>query len=328
MTIKELAAYANVSVATVSRVLNSDPKVRPKMRENVRKAIAETGYTANSLGRNLRISKSNVVLVVMPDMKNPFYADIVAGIDRRCRELGLSAMTCITYDSYEKLKYYCQYIALKQARGVILISPVWNRDYRFLAGEPVVVCCESDETIPCSQLDIDNIGASFDATKYLISLGARRIAFIGGGEVAASSFKRETGFRRAMADAGYEVDEELVTKDCFTYEQGCKAASRIFEKTIPEGVFAASDELAIAFINEAGKRGISIPQQMKVIGFDNIRYSTFVTPKLSTVDQPRYEIGMKAVDQLMDILEEKPIKTIMCPYTLLRRGSTEEEPQQ
>lgn len=101
MTIKELAAYANVSVATVSRVLNGNPLVRPETREAVLRAVEETGYTTNSLGRNLRISKSDVVLVVMPNIENPFYADIVAGIDKRCRELGLNAMICNTYDSHE-----------------------------------------------------------------------------------------------------------------------------------------------------------------------------------------------------------------------------------
>lgn len=325
MTIKELAAYANVSVATVSRVLNGNPLVRPETREAVRRAVEETGYTTNSLGRNLRILKSDVVLVVMPNIENPFYADIVAGIDKRCRELGLNAMICNTYDSHEKLRHYCGYIDLKQARGVILISPTWKRDYKFLEGMPVVSCCETYEELPCSQVNIDNTRAGFDATQYLISLGAKRIAYIGGGQVAASGVEREKGFRDAMKEAGLPVEETLVDSGCFSYEQGLESARRIFSTCVPDGVFAWSDEIAIAFMSEARARGISIPKQMKVIGFDNIRYSTFVTPQLSTVDQPRYEIGARAVNELMRVLDGNPPRTIRCPYTLLKRGSTEEE---
>lgn len=323
MNIKELAAYANVSVATISRVLNDDVRVKKETRERVKRAIAETGYTTNTLGRNLRISKSDVVLVVMPDMKNPFYADIVEGIDERCRQYGFSAMVCNTYDSHEKLQYYCGYIEKKQARGVILVSPTWKRDYGFLRGRPIVSCCESSDSLPCAQVDIDNVQAGYDATKYLLSLGAKRIALIGGGKVAASSDKRERGFRLAAEEACVKVDESLVLDNCFRYEEALAASRKLLAENPPDAVFATSDEMAIACMNVAEEKGLRVPEDIKIIGFDNIRFSTFVKPKLSTVDQPRYDIGVNAVEQLVKVLNGTPTQLTMCPYKLIRRGSTE-----
>lgn len=322
MNIKEVAAYAKVSVATVSRVLNDDPSVAPKTSEAVRKAIAETGYVRSALGRNLRRAQSDVVLVVLPNMNNPFYADIVKGIDSRCKDYGLSAMACNTYDSYEKLKYFCDFIEKRQARGVIIVSAPWKRDYSFLEGLPVVGCCESREDMPCAQVDIDNVQAGYDATKYLISLGAKRIALIGGGEISPSNIKREQGYRLAMRDAGYPIDESLVVNNCYNYEQGSAVAKRILNAS-PDALFAAADEIAVSFINAAQDMGISIPDELKIFGFDNVHYSTFVKPKLSTIDQPRYEMGVQSVDQLMRVLDGKRARTVMCQYKLIRRGSTE-----
>lgn len=323
MNIKELAAYANVSVATVSRVLNDDARVKRETREKIRRAIEETGYVPNTLGRNLRISQSDVVLVVMPDMENPFYADIVEGIDERCRHYGFSAMVCNTYDSHEKLQYYCSYIEKKQARGVILVSPAWNRDYSFLRGRPVVSCCESSVSLPCAQVDIDNVQAGFDATKYLVSLGAKRIALIGGGKVAASTDKRERGYRLALEEAGIALDENLIEQTCFKYEEAYAAANRLLAVAPPDAVFATSDEMAIAFMNAASEKGLRVPEDIKIIGFDNIRFSAFVKPRLTTVDQPRYDLGVNAVDQLVKVLNGTPTETVMRPYKLIRRGSTE-----
>ena len=277
MNIKEVAAYAKVSVATVSRVLNDDPSVAPKTSEAVRKAIAETGYVRSALGRNLRRAQSDVVLVVLPNINNPFYADIVEGIDSRCKDYGLSAMACNTYGSHEKLEYFCGFIEKRQARGV---------------------------------------------TKYLISLGAKRIALIGGGEISPSNIKREQGYRLAMRDAGYPIDESLVVNNCYNYEQGSAVAKRILNAS-PDALFAAADEIAVSFINAAQDMGISIPDELKIFGFDNVHYSTFVKPKLSTIDQPRYEMGVQSVDQLMRVLEGKKARTVMCQYKLIRRGSTE-----
>lgn len=323
MTIKQVAEYANVSVATVSRVLNGDPKVKGVTCDAVKKAIKETGYVANAVGRNLRTAQSNVILVILPMIQNPFYGNIVRGIEEYCRNLRYNVLICNVYERHDLVTYYCEYIDKKLVDGIIFVSPVWKRDYSFIKDKPVVSCFESDPAMPVPQIDIDNVQAAREAVEYLISLGAKDIALVGGGSYSPSSFKRKRGYLDALAAHGLPVDPDVMLEGYFTYADGMRAAETLFARRKPDAIFADSDEVGVACINAARDHGYRVPDNLLVMGFDNVSFSEFSRPALTTVDQPRYDIGAYAAEQLIARIEGKPVGDKIFPHKIVIRGSTE-----
>lgn len=320
MTIKEVASIAGVSVATISRVINNDKSVSNETRESVLKVIQNTGYVPSGLGRNLRISSTETILVVLPSIENPFYSEIVKGIDTRSEELGFQTIFCNTYDSYESLKEYCNYIERKLAVGVIIVSPAWNHSYSFLKNRPIISCGESYENMPCVQIDIDHTKGGYDATKYLIQKGAKKIAYIGSSYVAVTSIRREKGYRQAMMEAGLEIDEKMILTGYSTYQEAYSISDKLLKDNVPEAVFASSDELAIGFYNRAIEYGYQIPKDILLMGFDNIKFAYIFN--LTTIEQPRYEMGVKSVDQLYNIIKGEKAQDIVCEHKIITRRST------
>ena len=323
VNIKDISEKTGYSVATVSRVLNHSGSVSTTTYDSVMKVINELGYVPNTLGRNLRTLKTNIVLVIVPSMRNPFYSGIVSGIEEKAEWNGYTVLVCDTNHSYEKLKAYFEFIPQKQVDGIIYISPQGHEDHSFLKGLPVVVCCESRADIPALQVDIDNVKAGFDATMHLIAQGRRRIALIGGGIESASGLKREEGYRRALKSAGIPIDESIVLKRYYEYKGGELAARHLFGlQNPPDAVFAISDTAAVGVINEAQVRNISIPEELMVVGFDNLDLSKMVNPTLTTVKQPCHEMGQSAMTLLLRLLNGESGKNIQCPHELIERKST------
>ena len=326
LKIKDIAREAGVSVATISRVMNNDPKVKGETKEMVLSVINTIGYVPNSLGRNLRTLKTNTILVILPTIDNPFFSPIVHGIDKEAEIKGYNVLLCNTYNSHEKFLEYCGYIHRKQADGIIVISPSGLRDYSILENIPVVVCCESNELIPCPQVDIDSVKAGYDATKLLISKNRKRIAFVGGGMQSSSSIKHEQGYRNALADAGIVIDESLIVKEYYDFEGGYEAAERLFcNNKIPDAIFAASDELAITIMNSAEDKGIKVPDDLMIMGFDDIEFASIVKPTLSTVEQPCKQMGKYAMDMLYSVMSGEKVSNITCEHKLILRNSTFEK---
>ena len=326
MKIKDIAREAGVSVATISRVINNDPKVSRETKEKVMVVINAIGYVPNSLGRNLRTLKTNTILVILPTIDNPFFSPVVHGIEKEAELKGYNVLLCNTYNSHTKFLEYCSYISKKQADGIIVVSPAGLRDYSILENIPVVVCCESHESIPCPQVDIDGIKAGYDATKLLIEKNRKRIAFVGGGMQSTSSVKHERGYRNALIDAGMVIDESLIVKDYYDFQGGYEAAERLFcdKDKIPDAIFAASDELAIAIMNSADDLGLKIPSDIMIMGFDNIEFASVVKPTLSTVEQPCKQMGKYAMDMLYNIINGEKVNNITCEHKLILRKSTSE----
>lgn len=323
MKITEIAKKAHVSVATVSRVINDDPKVKASTKKLVSDVIREYGYVPNNLGRNLRTLSTNTVLVVLPTIDNPFYSPIVHAIEDESAKRGYNVMLCNSYNSYEKLIEFSGYINKKTADAMIVLSPENGRDYSFLTRVPAVVCGETQDSIAVPQVDIDHEKAGYEATKHLLDCGRRRIAFIGGSEHSASGVKRERGYLRALADAGIEPDPKIIMKAFYDYSGGMEAAKLLLKSSDFDAVFAISDELAIGFGAVASAAGKRIPEDIAVMGFDDIEESSVFRPRISTVAQPRYDMGKWAAEQLFAILEGKQTKRLkIIDYKLIVREST------
>ena len=312
VSIKEVAKLAGVSIATVSRCLNSPEKVTAKTREKVEDAIGRTGYHPNTLARSFRRGRTNMVVVVLPSIGTPFFADVMQGIRAAARASGYSILIDETDGNTITADEIGAMVVSKQADGIILLaslSPfgtevVSAKDQRTL---PIVIGCEtiSPELTHLPAVHIDNVAAAADATNHLIDNGHRRIGMIAGLETSLLTKDRELGYRHAMQDAGLTVEEGWVVDGQLTIAGARKATRGLLgHEHAPTAIFCANDEMAIACMHEIKAAGLDVPADISVIGFDDISYAEIVDPPLTTISQPASEIGERVMYRLVREIED------------------------
>ena len=333
VSIKEVAKIAGVSIATVSRCINSPEKVTESTRLRVQRAIDDTGYAPNALARNFRRGRTNIILVVMPSVGDPFFAAIMRGIHAAATSAGYSVVieeTNMRPTTTEK--HGVKYVA-SQADGVILLCNVAAEELGILNSAnrndlPIVVGFEatSQQLVDYPGVHIDNAAAAAEATRHLIELGHERIAIVSGTEQLGLTIDRESGFRSAMAAAELEVDTGWVVDGGLTIEGARRATEQLLlHPRRPTAVFCASDEMAIGCLHQIKAAGLRVPDDMSVIGFDDIRYAEVTDPPLTTIRQPSELIGRRAIECLCRVIEgnsneDSPSETI--PHELVIRKST------
>jgi len=328
VSIKEVARIANVSIATVSRYINTPEQVRGSTQEKVQAAIAATGYAPNTLARNFRRGKSGIIFVVMPTVGDPFFDGVMEGIRAVAdklhytvfiREISLNALTA---DEYTNM------IFSKQADGIILLaSPCLFTPSKNKANQPIVVGCESvtSEAAHFPSVRIDNISASSEATHYLISQGHKQIGFIFGSQESMLTKDRELGFRQAMKAAELPVQEALIVEGGLSIEGAREATRQLLNQPVkPTAIFCANDQMAMGCIHEIKVANLSVPDDISVMGFDDIRFAEIADPPLSTVAQPSREIGERTMLRLCNAIEGTDIGTTeeIVKHTLMIREST------
>ncbi len=327
-TIKEVAQLAGVSVATVSRVLNHEQAVMEKTREKVLAAIEMLQYQPNLLGRNLRQSATRKILVLLPTMSNQFYSKIVAGIEERAREYGYHAMVCITYGDRDVEAEYLSLLRAKFADGVIFLNPVLsaeelsklNRDY------PVVQCSEYLEKGCSLVVSIDNERAAYDAVSLLIDRGHRHIAFLGAKDVVTSGRLRRDGYCRALREHGLPVRQEDIYLDSYGFKSGIRWVEQVFLQKAqkPTAVFAIADTIAVGVMKALLQRGWQIPEQLALVGFDDTAIAQMYHPGLTTISQPRLEMGQQSMELLLEKMKDPhiPDRKLLLPYEIRERETT------
>lgn len=305
-TISDVAQKADVSVATVSRVLNGSSRVSPETALRVRRAIAELDYRPNLLGRNLRRTKSERILVLLPNIANPFYAEIVKGIEDVANRNGYSIMLCNTDSDPEREKKHIRMLKGYLADGAILMaSEMTCEELTELSREvPIVQCCEYRAGLTISHVSIDNEMAAYQAVNHLVGLGHRRIAFIGARNHFLSSALRKDGYIRALKEAGIAFDQVYCGYGDYSYKSGFRIMKQLLGLNLrPTAVFCVSDLMAIGAIRSAMEENLRIPRDLAVCGFDNIYFSSMFKPTLTTVSQPMYDLGCTAMEVLINIIE-------------------------
>lgn len=322
---KDVARLAGVSTATVSRILNSPDAGRPETRRRVAAAVKKLGYEPNVSARNLRINRTATIIVVLPDINNPFFSFIVRGIEDVAHEQGFSVLLCNTDNDLQRELQYTKIIGRRGADGAIVLTARVSSPHILKMAErvPVVLACEYIDGA-VSQVSIDNVGAAMDATRHLIQLGHRRIAYVNGPPDVILSRDRLRGYTLALQQAGLPVLEELIAPGTFYLESGVEAARRLLGlPEPPTAVFCANDEMAIGFIRAAEAMGRRVPDDVAVVGFDDIRFASFYRPALTTVAQPMYEIGRRAAQLLLDQVGGKADgpQSIVLPHRLVVRES-------
>lgn len=326
-TIDDVAQRAGVSVATVSRVINGSSRVSHETAAKVRQAIAELDYRPNLLGRNLRRTKSERVLVLLPNIANPFYAEIVKGIEDIASKYGYSIMLCNTDSDLEREMKYVGMLKSYLADGAILMaSEMTNENLAELSREiPIVQCCEYKAGLPITHVSIDNEMAAYKAVNHLIGLGHRRISFIGARNQFLSSVLRKEGYIRALKEAGIDFDPAYCGYGDYSYKSGFRIMKQLLNlDPRPTAAFCISDLMAIGAIRSAMEENIRVPEDLAVCGFDNIYFARVFKPTLTTVSQPMYDLGCTAMEALISIIEGKNTGTThySLEHELIIREST------
>ncbi len=328
--IADVARIAGVSSATVSRTLANPDLVTEATRALVLEAVRSTGYRPNAVARSLRAKRAMMALVVVPDIANPFFAEVLRGIDETLSAAGYGLIIGNLDNHREKDATFVEVARSGQVDGALLLC---GRMLGGLdgAGLPIVAACETIPGAAFPQVEVDNLAAAEAATRHLIDHGHRRIAYLSGPTGNVLDVARRQGYRAALAAAGLSHDPTLEFDGDFTFRTGAEAARAILALPLgsrPTALFAANDEMAIGLLKTLQTAGLVLPRDFSVIGFDAIDYADYCTPTLTTVRQPRREIGRAAGQLLVEMMAGGAAKpqTLKLSAELLPRDSTAQAP--
>ncbi|MBD9595364.1 LacI family DNA-binding transcriptional regulator [Ensifer sp. ENS05] len=328
--IKDIAERAGVSVATVSRALSGSSLVTDETRQRINALARELNYRPNVSARNLRTRRSMSVLLVVRDVGNPFYLEILKGVEATAREAGYAVLMGNTENDPDREVEYFNMLRDGHADGMILMTgklpPPEPGESADLSHLPVVIALEMIEGSGFPHVQIDNVAAAEAAVDHLIALGHRRIAHIAGPLPEVMALRRRDGYRAAMKAAGLAVPEGYEVRGDYLLESGEACASDLFAlPEPPTAIFAANDEMAYGAIHALRRLGREVPGDVSVVGFDDLYLSKAFYPPLTTVSQPRADIGRTAMSQLLNVLSDGDVAAepaIVLPTTLNIRGST------
>ena len=327
-TIREVAERAGVSYATVSHVINNTRVVSPETRQRVLAAMAELNYRPNALARSLRQGKTNTLGLVLPDSANPFFAEISRSIEDEAFNKGYSVFLCNTELDTQRELFYVDVLSKKQVDGIIFVAAgdqADSLDFLVREGMPVVMI---DRNVPNVQVDAvlpDHQLGGFLATQHLLQLGHTRIACIAGPSSITPSAERITGYRNALEQAGIPYDENLVIRGDYHAQSGMEITNSLLKMNPrPTAIFALNDLMALGALRAAAEAGCNVPRDLAVVGYDDLELSQYTNPPLTTIAQPKREIGRQAVNLLVNRIsqKERPTSRLVLPPDLIVRQST------
>ncbi len=321
---------AGVSTATVSMVLNNkDEHISSTTRQRILEIAKTYNYVPNTMARSLVTRKTKTIGLVIPDIANPFFPEIARGAEDKANEEGYNIIFCNTDDDIEKEQRYINMLSEKMVDGIIFTA---SSDHNYWLNKlqqqaiPIVLL---DRDIPqqgrVGRIVVNNQQGAYEGTKYLIEKGYRKIAMINGNTANETAKSRLEGYRRAMTEFGLEIDENKVLTGSFKREWGYGAAIWLLNQEIDfDAVFCGNDLIAIGLVKALKDAGKKIPQDVAVLGFDDIYMARLVEPELSTILQPKYDMGYQASALLIDMIEGRaPLdKLVVFDTKLIVRKST------
>jgi len=330
-TLEDIAELAGVSRSTVSRVINEQPNVRDNVRERVLEVVQKTGYHPNAAARALASQRSWTLGLILPHsvsflFSDPYYPQLTKGIAQACNQYNYTLALFLVGTKEDEEKIYPRVSRKGLLDGVIVQSGHHGDQWiigRFVdANTPLVIVGRPFRSDNVSYIDIDNINASYNAVSHLIRLGRRRIGTIAGPANSTVGIDRKEGYLKALVERGREVDESLIIEGDFTEAGGYYAMQQILSAR-PDAVFVASDVMAIGAMRAARDAGLRIPEDISFVGFDDLPVATFSDMQLTTVRQPVVRFGAKAVEVLIDLIENgiDPPRHIIMETELVIRDS-------
>jgi len=327
--IKDIAARAGVSIATVSRALRQPDIVKAKTAKKIEEAIAALNYKPNMLAASLRRQRADAVIVAVPNIYNPFTSSFVQGIENVARDNGIKVLLGLTEGRRDLLDRHYEMISGKQADGLILLDI--NRPTVIEMRKPgdpplpIVIACEYEDGIDLPRVRIDDIEAAATAAGHIAGLGHSKIAIISGPTTQRMSRDRQRGFRLGLRRSGVSIDETLIAHGNFTVESGAHAAACLLDSGKSfTAILCENDEMAVGAIHVIASRGLRVPDDISIIGIDNLRFAEFANPGLTTIALPTTAIGEQAMRLMLDFDfdAESAAREVILPHELIVRDST------
>ncbi|MEY9865465.1 LacI family DNA-binding transcriptional regulator [Peribacillus sp. RS7] len=307
MKMSDVAKLANVSPATVSRVLRQPDLVSEDTKQKVLQVIEEMNYKPHMIASQFRTKETKIILVVVPDITRPFFSEVLRGIEHTAVENGYQVILGDTENDIEREKEYIDLLYKKQADGAVLLTARMNREsLENLSNQfPIVLACEYVDGLDIPTVSIDNVSSARKVTEHLIKLGHTRIAHITGPMNIILSRDRLGGFQQAMKNHHLKVNQELIQEGGdYSIESGYDQMMKLLSlEKRPEAVFVFNDEMALGAVKAIQDHGLSVPKDIAVVGFDNLKIASIFHPHITTIDQPKYEIGKKATNLLLTLMK-------------------------
>ncbi len=331
MTIKDIAKKANVSIATVSRVLNDSDLVSEETKEHIKKIIKEMDYQPNALARGLITNKTKVVGVMIPDINNLFYPAVVRGIEDFLEQNDYNTFLCNTDNDIAKEKKYINTLIKNRVEGIILmgtrpIDPKKNEHINGV-GTKLPVVMINDYVVGSNVYCVltDEVEGAYMAVKYLIELGHKKIAYVTGEKDYTTYLNKQIGYEMALREYDIKINPDYIIRDTPYPEGGARAAFKLLYNmdSKPTAIFTGSDQIAMGIMKAAYEMGLKIPEDLSIIGYANMPISADLYPELTTVNQYPYETGKMAADILIRIINGEKLrqkKYIIDPELLVRKS--------
>ncbi|MGM3175974.1 ribose operon transcriptional repressor RbsR [Dickeya lacustris] len=327
-TMKDVARLAGVSTSTVSHVINNNRFVSDVIRARVMKAVDQLNYAPSALARSLKINQTRTIGMLLTASSNPFYAEVVRGVERCCYERGYSLILCNTEGDHHRLSRSLETLLQKRVDGLLVMctesrmpSPEITRRYPSI---PMVMMDWAPFEGSSDVIKDNSLQGGEMATQYLIAQGYRKIACIAGPQDKTTAHNRLEGYRRAMQAAGLPIPANYEVIGDFEFEAGFRAMQTLLAlPEPPEAVFTGNDAMAVGVYRALYDAGLAIPDDVAVVGYDDIELARYMTPPLTTIHQPKDELGELAIDTLLYRLEHPDIEHSVLVLTpeLIVRGS-------
>lgn len=331
VTINDLARRLKLSASTVSRALRDHPDISRETKRRVLEIAAQTNYQPNLIAQSLQTSRSNNIGVIVPEIRNSFFATVISGIEDLAYEAGYTIMVCQSNDTYERETINTRALAANRVAGMLVSTSQETDRFEHLKqvigqGVPIVLFDRVVEEIDVPRVVVDDYNGAYRAVSHLIDTGRRRIAHLTSAGSLYVGRKRREGYEAALRDHGLPIVPEYIIKGGCHEEDGRRGAQQLLEmEVLPDGLFAINDPVALGALLYFLDHQIRIPEQIGLVGFSDNPNATLVRPALTTVSQPAYEIGKTAASILLDILHGRSGKkgmTIMLETSLVIREST------
>jgi LacI family transcriptional regulator len=327
-TIKDVAKRANVSIATVSRILNNQPGYSEKTKVKVMQVIEDLGYQPNAVARGLINKRTHTIGILFPSLSSLFTGKLLSGVERIAHANESSVIACHTQEQGSRTMKYLQMLNEKRIDGLIFTSELLKEEYYEYIKKmniPVVLLATESYAFPLPYVKVNDHHAAYSAVQYLIKKGHRKIGMVSGSPLDPIAGKpRIQGYKQALEDYNLQVNEEFILcGNGFGYEEGKRNFLQLMRKA-PDitALFCASDELAIGSISSAYELGIKIPEDLSIIGYDNLQIAEMSVPPLTTVAQPLEEMGEVATTLLFDMLDmPEQVGSKIMTHQIIERGT-------
>lgn len=339
VTLKQIAEQLNISVTTVSKALKDYPDISKKTKAMVKELAKTLNYKPNTFAVNLRTKESKTVGLIIPEIVHHFFSSVIKGIIAQAEKKGYLVITLQSNESYKLEKKQIDLLLSHRVDGILISlangTAVYDHIYEVIAqNKPLVMFDKIAKIVNCSKVIIDDRHAAYMATQHLIDTGCKRIAHFRGALLPQNSIDRFLGYKKALLDNGMPYDPSLVyicQCDDNSFEEGRENAKQLLmDHDDVDGIFINTDLVAIGAISEFNEQGVKIPEDIAIVGFSNWFMSSVISPSLTTIDQPGYEMGKTAFKQLYkemkQIKNNKPVEyqTIVLKTDLVKRDSTKE----